>query len=115
MPSTRDRLAEYAQLLTGHGPDSAEAAAYVDANAGDAEFVELAALARTLMSALASPAPLPPGLMEITLTRPQASAIRQLLDDVTAPTYAGRDLPTITAEEWQARRDPGRPGTIGEE
>lgn len=49
--STRELLAAYADILNRFGPDSDEAASFLDAHQ-DAEFAELAAVARTLKAAL---------------------------------------------------------------
>jgi glutaredoxin-related protein len=51
--TTAGRLAEYTVLMNRHGPDSAEARAYLDKCWGDPEFVSLARVARNLRAALA--------------------------------------------------------------
>lgn len=53
LKSTSQMLGEYADLLNQHGPHSQQAADYVALHADDAEFVELAVLARRLKVALA--------------------------------------------------------------
>jgi hypothetical protein len=52
--STRELLVEYAVLLNRHGADSPEAEAFLAAHRDDAEFVDLARVARELKAALAS-------------------------------------------------------------
>jgi hypothetical protein len=51
---TRTLLARYAALVNQHGADSAKAARFVEKHSDNAEFVELAGLARTLKKALTS-------------------------------------------------------------
>jgi hypothetical protein len=53
--STRELLARYAVLLNTFGPDSEEAAAFVDEHRRDGEFVELAETCRLLKKALTEP------------------------------------------------------------
>ena len=56
MPTaTRELLAEYANLLNRFGVDSEEADDFFEQNKCDGEFVELAALSRTLKKALTTP------------------------------------------------------------
>jgi hypothetical protein len=52
--STRELLVEYAVLLNRHGADSPEAEAFLAAHRDDAEFVDLARVARDLKTALTS-------------------------------------------------------------
>lgn len=51
--STTDLLAEHAALMNEHGADSAEVREYVIAHCYDAEFIELAEIARRLKVAFA--------------------------------------------------------------
>ena len=53
--TTRELLADYAVLLNKFGCNSAEAESFIDENHTNTEFVELAALSRTLKEALTSP------------------------------------------------------------
>jgi hypothetical protein len=51
--STRELLAEHATLMNRHGADSPEVEAFVTAHRDDAEFIDLARVARELKAALA--------------------------------------------------------------
>ena len=55
MGDTRDLLAKYTELINRHGPNSVEAASYLDTNKMNSEFVELAETARWLKGALTAP------------------------------------------------------------
>jgi hypothetical protein len=53
--TTRQLLAEYAELLNEYGVDSVEASSFLEANKSDAEFYELAQISSRLKRALTAP------------------------------------------------------------
>jgi hypothetical protein len=54
--TTRELLAKYAILLNDYGPDSDEAMDFLNEHCDSPDFVELAALSRSLKKALTAPA-----------------------------------------------------------